>query len=143
MESFWQLTDRPSLKRVSLWRLTIGYAQSSPSLGSSTALSIRRPSSLPPQLLQNAGTWWANYITAHPTNYQVSWVEFRDAFHTHHILAGIMKSKHQELMDLKQGGRSVHGYSKLFNHLTKYAPEQVDTDKRKKYHFMNGLSTKL
>jgi hypothetical protein len=76
-------------------------------------------------------------------NYQVSWVEFRDAFHTHHILAGIMKSKHQELMDLKQGGRSVHGYSKLFNHLTKYAPEQVDTDKRKKYHFMNGLSTKL
>jgi hypothetical protein len=33
--------------------------------------------------------------------------------------------------------------SKLFNHLAQYAPEQVDTDEKKKYHFMNGLTTKL
>jgi hypothetical protein len=37
----------------------------------------------------------------------------------------------------------VYGYSKMFNHLTQYAPEQVDIDKKKKYRFMNGLSTKL
>jgi hypothetical protein len=37
----------------------------------------------------------------------------------------------------------VYVYSKLFNHLTQYAPEQVGTDEKKKYHFMNGLSTKL
>jgi hypothetical protein len=37
----------------------------------------------------------------------------------------------------------VYAYSKLFNHLAQYAPEQVDTDEKKKYHFMNGLTTKL
>jgi hypothetical protein len=45
-------------------------------------------------------------------------------------------------MDLKQGGWSVHDYSKLFNHLTQYAPDQVDTNDKKDC-FMIGLSTKL
>jgi hypothetical protein len=43
-------------------------------------------------------------------------------------------------MDLKQGRWSVH---KLFNHLAQYAPQQVDTNKKKKARFMNRLSTKL
>jgi hypothetical protein len=37
----------------------------------------------------------------------------------------------------------MYVYSKMFNHLAQYASEQVDTDEKKKYHFMNGLSTKL
>jgi hypothetical protein len=37
----------------------------------------------------------------------------------------------------------VYVYSKRFNHLVQYAPEQVDTDEKKKYRFMNDLSTKL
>jgi hypothetical protein len=37
----------------------------------------------------------------------------------------------------------VYAYSKLFNDLTQYAPKHVDTDEKKKYHFINGLSTKL
>jgi hypothetical protein len=53
-----------------------------------------------------------------------------------------MRKKHQEFIDLKQGGRSVHDYSKLFNHLAQYAPDQVDTDE-KKDRFMIDLSTKL
>jgi hypothetical protein len=60
-----------------------------------------------------------------------------------HIPAGIMKGKHREFMDLQQGDQSVYIYSKLFNHLTQYDIEQVDTDEKKKYHFMKGLSTKL
>jgi hypothetical protein len=54
-----------------------------------------------------------------------------------------MKRKHQEFMDLKQGGRSVHDYSMLFNHLAQYALDQVDTDDKKKDRIMIGLSTKL
>jgi hypothetical protein len=46
-------------------------------------------------------------------------------------------------MDVKQGGWSVHGYSKLFNHLEQYASDQVDTDNKKNDRFMIGLSTKL
>jgi hypothetical protein len=37
----------------------------------------------------------------------------------------------------------VYAYSERFNHLAQYALEQVDTDEKKKYRFMNGLSTKL
>jgi hypothetical protein len=54
-----------------------------------------------------------------------------------------MRKKRHEFMDLKQGGWSVHDYSKLFNHLAQYVPDQVDTDDKKKGHFMIGLSTKL
>jgi hypothetical protein len=76
-------------------------------------------------------------------DYQVSWVEFRDAFRAHYIPAGMMRKKHQEFMDLKQGGRFVHDYSKQFNHLAQYAPDKVDTDDKKKDRFMIDLSTKL
>jgi hypothetical protein len=76
-------------------------------------------------------------------DYQVSCAEFRDALRTHYIPAGMMRKKRQEFMDLKQGGRFVHDYSKQFNHLAQYAPDQVDTDKKKKDRFMIGQSTKL
>jgi hypothetical protein len=71
------------------------------------------------------------------------WVELRDAFRAHYIPTGVMRKKRQEFMDLKQGGRSVHDYSKQLNHLAQYVPDQVDTDEKKKGRFMIGLSTKL
>ncbi len=37
----------------------------------------------------------------------------------------------------------MHDYSKQFNHLAQYAPDQVDTDEKKKDRFMISLSTKL
>jgi hypothetical protein len=73
----------------------------------------------------------------------VSWAEFRDAFRAHYIPVGVIRKKCQEFMDLRQGGRSVHDYSKQFNHLAQYTPDQVDTDEKKKDRFMIGLSTKL
>jgi hypothetical protein len=94
------------------------------------------------QLLGDARAWWASFTATRPAN-QVQWVEFRDAFHAQHIPVGIMKSKHCEFMGLQQGNQSVYVYSKMFNHLTQYAPEQVDTNEKKKYCFMKGLSTKL
>jgi hypothetical protein len=39
-------------------------------------------------------------------------------------------------MDLRQGGRSMHDYSKLFNHLAQYVLEHVDTYSKKKASFM-------
>jgi hypothetical protein len=59
------------------------------------------------QLWGNANTWWANYTATHPAEYQVSWVEFRDAFRAHYTHVGVMRKKRQEFMDLKQTGRSV------------------------------------
>jgi hypothetical protein len=94
------------------------------------------------QLLGDARAWWASF-TANRLSNQVQWAEFREAFCAQHIPTGIMKGKHMEFMDLQQDSQSVYAYSKLFNHLTQYAPEQVDTDEKKKYHFMNDLSIKL
>jgi hypothetical protein len=95
------------------------------------------------QLRGDASAWWANYTVTRPTDYQVPRAEFHDAFRTHYIPAGVMRKKRQEFMDLKQGGRSMHDYSKQFNHLAQYAPDQVDTEEKKKDCFMIGLSTKL
>jgi hypothetical protein len=64
------------------------------------------------QLRGDASAWWANYTATRPTDYQVSWAEFRNAFRAHYIPAGVMRKKHHEFMDLKQGGRSMHDYSK-------------------------------
>jgi hypothetical protein len=95
------------------------------------------------QLHGDISTWWANCTATHPTDYQVSWTEFCSAFHAHHIPAGVMRKKHQKFMDLKQGEWTMHDYSKLFNHLAQYAPDQVDTDDKKKDRFTVGLSNKL
>jgi hypothetical protein len=96
------------------------------------------------QLQGDTSAWWANYTATRPADYQVLWAEFCDAFHAYYILAGVMRKKRQEFIDLKQGGRSVHDYFKQFNHLPQYASDQVDTDEKKKNdHFMIGLSTKL
>jgi hypothetical protein len=53
------------------------------------------------QLRGDACVWWANYTVAHPVDYQVSWAEFRNAFHAYYIPAGVMRKKRQKFMDLK------------------------------------------
>jgi hypothetical protein len=50
------------------------------------------------KLLGDARAWWASFTATRPAN-QVQWAEFREAFRAQHILADIMKSKHQEFMD--------------------------------------------
>jgi hypothetical protein len=95
------------------------------------------------QMRGDASAWWTNYTATRPTDYQVPWDEFCNACHVYYIPAGVMRKKRHEFMDLKQGGRSVHDYSKQFNHLTQYVSDQVDTDEKKKDRFMIGHSIKL
>jgi hypothetical protein len=66
----------------------------------------------------DTSAWWANYTATRPADYHVPWAEFHDAFCAHYIPTGVMRKKRQEFMGLKQGGRSVHDYSKQFIHLT-------------------------
>jgi hypothetical protein len=121
----------------------IGTSRPPTRLSSLRQVSLWKTHFIAQQLRRDVCAWWGNYTATHHTNYQVSWGEFHEAFHAHHIPAGVMRRKHQEFVDLKQGGRFVHEYSKLFNHLAQNAPELVDTDEKKKDHFMNGLLTKL
>jgi hypothetical protein len=45
------------------------------------------------QLCGGVSAWWANYTATRPVDYQVTWAEFRDAFHTHYIPAVVMRKK--------------------------------------------------
>jgi hypothetical protein len=52
------------------------------------------------QLRGDVSAWWANYAATRPVGYQVPWTEFRSAFRVHHILASVMRKKHQEFMNI-------------------------------------------
>ena len=54
-----------------------------------------------------------------------------------------MAMKAEEFLALQQGDKSVMEYVANFNHLSQYATEHVNTDKKKKACFMGGLNTKL
>ena len=51
--------------------------------------------------------------------------------------------KVEEFLALRQGDKSVMEYVAKFNHLSQYATEHVNTDRKKKACFMRGLNTKL
>jgi hypothetical protein len=73
----------------------------------------------------------------------VTLVEFREAFRAHFILEGIMLRKLEEFLALKQGDQLVMQYVGKFNHLSQYAADQVNLDRKKQACFMRGLNSKI
>jgi hypothetical protein len=95
------------------------------------------------QLRGPASTWWANFSAIQPTRHLVTWAEFKQAFRKHYIPEGVLQMKMEEFIRLKQGRDSVIQYLNKFNHFSKYAIDQVDTDLKKKNCFMRGLNDRL
>jgi hypothetical protein len=95
------------------------------------------------QLRGSANAWWAMFTATIEDNDQVSWNEFYTAFCGCHNLAGVMRRKLQEFLDLCQGTDSVYEYIKKFNNLAQYGTHHVDTDDKKAEVFRNGLSLPL
>jgi hypothetical protein len=54
-----------------------------------------------------------------------------------------MRLKKKEFLSLKQGGMSVTEYRDRFIELSRYAPEEVADDPKKKERFMEGLAGPL
>jgi hypothetical protein len=54
-----------------------------------------------------------------------------------------MKLKKKEFEDLKQGSMSMSEYVARFTQLPCYAPDNVDTNKKKQDWFLNGLNDGL
>jgi hypothetical protein len=61
------------------------------------------------------------------------------AFRSHHVSQGVIKLKKTEFQDLKQGSMTVSEYVTRFTQLSRYAPNDVDTDEKKQECFLNGL----
>src|SRR3954465_15372869 len=89
-----------------------------------------------------AATWWDNFQITTPID-EVTWAIFEDGFRTAHISSGIMSLKKKEFHNLKQRHRSVAEYIEEVNNLACYAPDEVDTDAKRKEKFLEGLNNEL
>jgi hypothetical protein len=94
------------------------------------------------QLRGPTSTWWGNVVAVQPARHQVTWDEFKLAFREHYVPEGVLHMKQEEFIRLKQGD-TVMQYLNKFNHLSKYAIDQVNTDLKKKICFMRGLNDRL
>jgi hypothetical protein len=65
------------------------------------------------------------------------------AFRSHHVPQGVIKLKKEEFQDLKQGSMTVSEYVTRFTQLSRYAPNDVDTDEKKQECFFNRLDDGL
>jgi hypothetical protein len=86
--------------------------------------------------------WWETYHVTHPIE-DLDWDSFREGFHNAHISVGIMNLKKDEFRTLKQGGMRLKEYMDDFCSLSRYAPEDIDTDSTRKDKFLNGLKGEL
>jgi hypothetical protein len=64
-------------------------------------------------------------------------------FRSHHVPQGVIKLKKKEFKDLKQRSMTVSEYVTHFTQLSRYAPNNVDTDEKKHDYFLNGLNDGL
>ena len=103
---------------------------------------IRNPSS-PPSRFRELQGHGENFLAIQNNGHEVTWTEFKDAFRAHYIPEALMAMKAEEFLALRQGNKSLMEYVAKFNHLSQYATEHVDTDRKKKAYFMRGLNTKL
>jgi hypothetical protein len=62
--------------------------------------------------------------------------EFRD----YHIPEGIIEIKEEEFHSLRQGPMTVNQYIQKFMKLARYAPDDINTDKKKQRRFIKGLN---
>jgi hypothetical protein len=95
------------------------------------------------QLIGPTTDWWGVYIEAHEELNNINWNEFKMVFWSHHVPQGIIKHKKKEFEDLKQGSVTVSVDVTRFTILSSDAPNNVDTDEKKKDCFLNGLNDGL
>jgi hypothetical protein len=93
------------------------------------------------QLTGPIADWWDAYVEAREEPDTINWNEFKMAFRSHHIRQGIIKLK-KEFQDLKEGSMMVTEYVTCFIQLSRYTPNDVDTDEKKQECFLNGLDDK-
>jgi hypothetical protein len=82
-------------------------------------------------------------VKAHEELESINWQEFKNNFCSHHVPLGVMRLKKKEFEDLKQGSMLVSEYVTHFTQLSRYAPDNVDTNEKKQDWFLNGLSDGL
>jgi hypothetical protein len=83
------------------------------------------------QLFGTTANWLETYCNTHANVKSITWNEFKACFCNHYVLRGTMKLKKKEFADLKQGGMTVNEYLNSFIRLSRYAPDDIDSDEKK------------
>ena len=107
-----------------------------------SVMTKRRSLYAPGQLQGATLDWWDSCFGRTEAN-PITWQEFRSAFRSHHVPAGLMKLKKKEFLALKQGSMTIAEYRDKFIQLSRYAPTEVDDDEKRQELFMEGLNDGL
>jgi hypothetical protein len=92
------------------------------------------------QLFGTTANWWETYYNTHANVDSIMWDKFKAHFRNHYVPRGTMKLKKKEPADLKQGSMTVNEYLNSFIQLSRYAPDDINTNEKKKDMFLNGLN---
>jgi hypothetical protein len=86
-----------------------------------------------------AGAWWENVRAMQPEGQVMTWEAFKTKFRKAHIPSGVIKIMRDKFLNLKQGGMRVPKFLDKFTTWGRYAPNDIDTDEKKRERFLNGL----
>jgi len=89
-----------------------------------------------------ARAWW-NSAREMNGGQMMTWEEFKIKFSRYHVPPGLIKQMRDEFRELKQGRINVVEYRDRFLTLSRYAPDETDTDAKKKERFLNGLHDEM
>ncbi|KAK1645213.1 hypothetical protein QYE76_063018 [Lolium multiflorum] len=85
-----------------------------------------------------ARAWWTS-ARAMNAGQMMNWEDFKLKFSKYHVPQGLIKKMRDEFRELKQGRMSVVEYRDKFLTLSRYAPDETDTNEKRKERFLNGL----
>ncbi|KAK1616002.1 hypothetical protein QYE76_021519 [Lolium multiflorum] len=77
------------------------------------------------------------------TEKMMTWEDFKLKFSKYHVPQGLIKMMRDEFRELKQGRMSVVEYRDRFLTLSRYAPDETDTNEKRKERFLNGLHDEM
>jgi hypothetical protein len=83
------------------------------------------------QLFGTATNWWETYCNTHADVDSITLIELMACVRNHNVPRGTMKLKKKEFANLKQGGMTVSEYLNSFIQLSRYAPNDINTDEKK------------
>jgi hypothetical protein len=95
------------------------------------------------QLFGTTAESWEMYCNSHQNVGAITWNEFKAQFITHYVPRGTLKLKKKEFSELQQDRMTVIEYLNKFTQMSRYAPDEVNTDEKKHDAFLNGLNDEI
>ena len=86
---------------------------------------------------------WLNSVRAMTGGQMMTWEEFKVKFSRNHVPPGLIKRMRDDFRELKQGRMTVVEYRDKFLSLARYAPDEIDTEAKKKERFLNALHDEM